>query len=79
MKKILLFLVRFYQLALSPFLGTNCRYEPGCSHYAQEAISQHGAIKGSLLALRRVLRCHPFAAHGFDPVPPHFEIIHRRN
>ncbi len=61
--------VRAYQLVLSPLLGRQCRFLPTCSHYAMEAIERHGAAKGGWLALRRVLRCHPFAAAGYDPVP----------
>lgn len=62
--------VRAYQLALSPFAGGACRFEPSCSEYAAEAIETHGLLRGSWLALRRVARCHPFAEFGLDPVPP---------
>jgi hypothetical protein len=62
--------VRAYQLTLSSLLGRQCRFLPTCSHYAMEAIERHGALKGGGLALRRLLRCHPFAAAGYDPVPP---------
>lgn len=62
--------VRAYQLLLSPFAGGACRFEPGCSAYAIEAISTHGLRRGTWLALSRVARCHPFARPGFDPVPP---------
>jgi hypothetical protein len=62
-------LVRAYQLTLSPLLGRQCRFLPTCSRYAMEAVETHGALKGSWLALRRLLRCHPFAASGYDPVP----------
>ena len=62
--------VRAYQLVLSPLLGRQCRFLPTCSHYAMEALERHGALKGGWLALRRILRCHPFAAAGYDPVPP---------
>ena len=68
--RIALFLLRAYQLLLSPVLGVNCRYAPTCSHYGMEAIKLHGVLRGSLLTLRRLLRCHPFATSGFDPVPP---------
>jgi putative membrane protein insertion efficiency factor len=61
--------VRAYQLALSPLLGRQCRFLPTCSHYAMEALEHHGALKGGWLAFRRILRCHPFAAAGYDPVP----------
>lgn len=62
--------VRAYQLSFSALLGRQCRFLPTCSHYAMEALETHGAFKGSALALRRFLRCHPFAAGGYDPVPP---------
>ena len=61
--------LRAYQAALSPFLGGACRFYPSCSHYALEAIDRHGALRGAWLSLRRVLRCQPFSAGGFDPVP----------
>ena len=62
-------IVRGYQLFLSPLLGCNCRFEPSCSHYAIEALSRFGVVKGSWLTLRRVIRCHPWGGSGFDPVP----------
>ncbi len=62
-------LVRVYQLTLSPFIGNQCRFHPTCSHYALEALEQHGALRGSYLTLRRIGRCHPYCAGGFDPVP----------
>jgi uncharacterized protein len=62
-------LVRFYQLAISPLLRPSCRFAPSCSEYAYEALSEHGAARGSWLALRRLLRCHPFCEGGYDPVP----------
>ncbi len=65
----LLFLVRAYRLLLSPLLGPRCRYLPTCSEYALEALARHGALRGSLLSLRRVLRCHPWGGSGHDPVP----------
>jgi hypothetical protein len=64
-------LVRAYQLVLGPLMGGVCRFEPSCSEYAAAAISQHGLIRGGVLAARRIARCHPFAhAAGSDPVPP---------
>lgn len=69
MRTLLLLLVRAYQLVLSPMLGGHCRYYPSCSAYAHEALAQHGARLGSWLALKRVCRCHPLAAGGYDPVP----------
>ena len=68
-EKFLLFLIRAYQLTLSPFFGQHCRFTPSCSHYAHEAISKHGAWRGTWLAVRRILRCHPFCDGGHDPVP----------
>jgi putative membrane protein insertion efficiency factor len=62
--------VRLYRAALSPLVGMNCRYQPTCSAYALEALERRGALRGGWLALRRILRCHPFGGHGFDPVPP---------
>ena len=70
MKKILLALIRFYQKAISPYRPPCCRFYPTCSAYAMEAIATHGAIRGGLLALRRVLRCNPLFQGGYDPVPP---------
>jgi putative membrane protein insertion efficiency factor len=68
-KAPLVALLRVYRYAISPALGPACRFEPTCSVYAQQAIERFGALKGSTLALRRILRCHPFAASGLDPVP----------
>jgi uncharacterized protein len=62
-------LIRLYQLLLSPLVGPRCRYLPTCSDYAAEAIASHGAAHGTWLALRRVLRCHPWGGSGYDPVP----------
>lgn len=69
MKYVLLKLVRFYQVAISPMLPPRCRYTPTCSQYAVEALQKHGACKGSMLALRRICRCHPLGGSGYDPVP----------
>lgn len=69
MKRIGLALIRFYQVAISPMIGPSCRYYPTCSQYAIEAIERFGFIKGSYLALKRVLRCHPFCEGGIDHVP----------
>jgi uncharacterized protein len=63
-------LIRLYQLVISPVLPPACRYWPSCSDYAAEAIATHGALKGGGLALRRLLRCHPWGGSGVDPVPP---------
>ncbi|HYZ31759.1 MAG TPA: membrane protein insertion efficiency factor YidD [Crenalkalicoccus sp.] len=59
-----------YQMTLRPVLGCNCRFHPSCSDYALEAISTHGALRGSALAARRILRCNPWHPGGHDPVPP---------
>lgn len=61
--------LRFYQGAVSPFLGPRCRFYPSCSEYAAEAISKHGPWRGAWLGIKRVLRCHPWNAGGYDPVP----------
>jgi hypothetical protein len=69
MRWIALKLIRFYQLAISPWLPPSCIYEPTCSQYGLEAIGKYGIFKGGWLTLRRILRCHPFARGGYDPVP----------
>ena len=69
MKHLLLAVIRFYRTAISPIRPATCRYTPSCSAYAVEAIERYGAGRGSWLALRRLLRCHPFHAGGHDPVP----------
>ncbi len=63
-------LIRAYQRFLSPMLPVSCRYVPTCSDYALEALERHGALRGSWIALKRLLRCQPFGGHGYDPVPP---------
>jgi len=69
MSKIIIILIRGYQILISPFLGRNCRFEPTCSSYAMEALAKYGFFKGTWLAVRRILHCHPFHPGGFDPVP----------
>ena len=69
MRFVLKFLIRAYQVALSPLLGQNCRFYPSCSHYAIEAIEEHGALRGAWLSVKRISRCHPWHEGGFDPVP----------
>ena len=61
--------IKAYKLAVSPWLGTNCRYEPSCSAYALEAVDRHGALRGAWFAVRRIARCHPWGGSGYDPVP----------
>ncbi len=65
----LLMLVRAYQYVLSPHFGTQCRFTPTCSHYAVDALTRYGAMKGSVLTTGRILRCHPWCDGGYDPVP----------
>lgn len=65
----LLWLIRGYQVAVSPWLGPRCRYQPTCSQYAATAIDRFGARRGLPMAVRRMLRCHPWGGHGYDPVP----------
>ena len=69
MERVLLALIRAYQLTLSPIVGYHCRFTPSCSRYAAEAIQLHGSARGSWLAIRRLARCHPFCEGGLDPVP----------
>jgi len=85
--KLLIALIRVYQLTLSPFVGGACRFVPSCSAYAKEAIERHGAWHGSMLAARRLSKCHPFGPSGVDPVPDaplaprasHAPLAQRRN
>ena len=69
MKYLLMAPIRLYQLVISPWMPPVCRYQPTCSRYAMEALRKHGAVKGSWLAVRRILRCAPWGGSGFDPVP----------
>jgi putative membrane protein insertion efficiency factor len=69
LRQLLLWIIRAYQLLVSPWLRPSCRFYPSCSCYAHTAIEKHGALRGAWLALRRVLRCHPFHEGGYDPVP----------
>lgn len=74
MKRVLLTTIRIYQRRISPALPQRCRYEPSCSSYAAESIGRFGVIRGSLLAIWRLLRCNPFSHGGFDPVPERFTL-----
>ena len=69
MKFLLIALLRGYRYVISPLYGQVCRYHPTCSAYALQAVETHGALRGTYLAVRRVLRCHPWSAGGYDPVP----------
>lgn len=69
MQKILIAIIHAYRYLLSPWLGNRCRFHPSCSYYAAEAIEMHGTLRGLWLALRRLSRCHPWHAGGYDPVP----------
>ncbi len=69
MRRLMMVTIRAYQLIVSPMLGAHCRFYPSCSCYTHSAIERHGALRGLLLGIRRLLRCHPFAEGGYDPVP----------
>ena len=69
MRRLLLIIIRVYQWTLSPLIGRSCRFHPTCSAYALEAIERHGALRGLVLTLRRLARCHPWGGSGYDPVP----------
>jgi len=68
-QQALLFFIKVYQLLISPLTGPTCRFYPSCSEYAFEAVKKHGSLKGVFLAVKRILKCHPFHPGGFDPVP----------
>lgn len=69
LQRIGLLLIKAYRLLLSPWVGWHCRFDPTCSHYAEEAIRRHGACRGGWLTLKRIARCHPWGGSGYDPVP----------
>ena len=69
MKKIIIYLIKFYQITLSPLLGSNCRFQPTCSQYMIEAINLYGVLKGLSLGFKRISKCHPLGSKGYDPVP----------
>ena len=68
-KRIVLGVLSFYKLAVSPYLPSQCRFHPTCSEYAADAVAEHGAVKGGWMGLKRLVRCNPWATGGFDPVP----------
>lgn len=68
MKKIFIYLIEKYQKYISPMLGKNCRFYPTCSEYTKQAIEKYGAIKGSFIGLKRIIRCNPFSKGGYDPL-----------
>ena len=68
-RRIAILPIRFYQTCISPLFPACCRFTPTCSQYAVEAIMRHGIFRGTLLAMRRILRCHPWGGSGYDPVP----------
>lgn len=70
MRRVLILPIRFYQLCISPYFPASCRYHPTCSAYAIEALSRHGALRGTRLAVWRIVRCNPWSLGGCDPVPP---------
>ena len=69
MKKTVIFLIKIYQVTISPLLGSNCRFQPTCSQYTIEAITKHGVYSGTILGIKRISKCHPWGKRGFDPVP----------
>ncbi len=69
LKTLLIGLVRFYQVAISPLKPPSCRYTPTCSNYSLDALRKHGPIKGTYLSVKRILSCNPWGGHGYDPVP----------
>lgn len=75
-KKLFILPIRFYQIAISPYLGSNCRHTPTCSQYAIEAIREWGVIKGIWLGTKRIARCHPWGTSGYDPVPKNHKHDH---
>jgi len=76
-KAILIFLLKIYKKGVSPYLPPSCRFTPSCSEYAIEALNRFGAVKGSWLAVKRILKCHPFHEGGIDPVPGKAKGVHK--
>ena len=79
MKRAMLASLRFYKRRISPLLPPACKYTPTCSEYAMQAVERYGAADGGYLAARRLLRCHPFAKGGYDPVPERVDTIIRKD
>ena len=79
MKRAMLASLRFYKRRISPLLPPACKYTPTCSEYAMQAVERYGAVYGGYLAARRLLRCHPFAKGGYDPVPERGDTIIRKD
>jgi uncharacterized protein len=75
-RKILLLMIRGYQIAISPMLGAHCRFYPSCSTYTRTAVERFGVMQGTWLGVRRICRCHPFCEGGYDPVPDAERLIH---
>jgi putative membrane protein insertion efficiency factor len=75
-RHFLILLINIYRHTLSPLFGNQCRFYPTCSHYAEDAIKQHGAYRGSIIATKRIFRCHPWHEGGYDPVPDKKEKDH---
>jgi len=78
MKRLLIGAIRLYRKTLSPFIGQRCRFEPTCSHDGEEAIAKHGALRGTILTVWRILRCGPWSKGGYDPVPETFLVKHEK-
>lgn len=75
-RRFFILLIRFYQLSISPLLGSHCRHTPSCSHYTIEAIKEWGVLKGTWLGLKRIARCNPWGTCGVDPVPKKHSVHH---
>jgi putative membrane protein insertion efficiency factor len=75
LKQLLILIIKIYKIFISPLLPSSCRFYPTCSSYALEAIESFGAFEGSILAIKRILRCHPFNPGGYDPVPKKEELL----
>lgn len=69
MKKIIILIIKTYQITLSPLIGSNCRFHPTCSEYTIQAVNEHGVYRGLILGVKRISKCHPFGGKGYDPVP----------